>query len=133
MRKAVKINLTLKERCQLEDIVGSSRAEVRDVFRAKIILLADKGKNNHDISAETNTSYQTVSLWRNRFDCQRLEGLKDRPGRGRKRTYDSEKVNTIVEKTLTTIPNNATHWSTRTMAEEVKVSHMTVQRIWKAY
>lgn len=133
MRRAVKIHLTLKERCQLESIVGSSRAEVRDVFRTKIILLADKGKENQAIAVETNTSPQTVSLWRNRFDCQRLEGLKDCPGRGRKRTYNSEKVNAIVEKTLTTTPNNATHWSTRNMAEEVKVSHMTIHRIWKAY
>ena len=129
----MKINLTLKERGQLESIVSSSRSEVRDVFRSRIILLAGNGKTNQAIAMETNTTPQTVSLWRNRFACHRLEGLKDRQGRGRKRIYDSEKVDTIVKKTLTTTPNNATHWSTRIMAEEIKVSHMTIHRIWKAY
>jgi len=133
MRKSVEINLTDKEHTQLEAVVGSARSEVRNMFRAKIILLADKGKTNKTIASIMNTSRQTVSLWRNRFARLRLEGLNEIKGRGRKRTYDAKKVETIVEKTLTATPSNATHWSTRAMAKESGVSHMTVCRIWNIH
>ena len=36
----------------------------------------------------------------------------------------------IVEKTVKEHPAAATHWSVRTMAEEMGVSHTSVQRIW---
>lgn len=39
----------------------------------------------------------------------------------------------MIEATMKTKPENATHWSTRTMARAQGVSQMTVQRIWKAY
>lgn len=130
MGKTVEMKLRIAERERLENIVGSHKSEIRDVFRAKIILLASEGKINQDIATEMETSRQTVSLWKNRFLRERLEGLKDRAGRGRKRKYNSEKINTIVKKTLTTVPCNGTHWSTRSLAKESNVSHMTIHRIW---
>ena len=133
MRKSVEINLTDKENAQLEAVVGSARSEVRNIFRAKIILLANKKKTNKEIASIMNTSRQTVSLWRNRFARLRLEGLNDIKGRGRKRTYDAKKVEEIIKKTLTTTPKDATHWSTRAMAKELGVSHMTVCRIWNIH
>jgi transposase len=39
----------------------------------------------------------------------------------------------IVEATRLTKPNNATHWTVRTMARQQGVSPACVQRIWKAY
>ena len=133
MGKTVKMKLKTEERERLKSIVGSHKSEIRDVLRAKIILLASEGKVNQDIATEMKTSRQTVSLWKSRFLMERLEGLKDRTGRGRKRKYNSLKINTIVEKTLTTVPRNGTHWSTRSLAKESNVSHMTIHRIWRAH
>ena len=45
----------------------------------------------------------------------------------------AEKVNAIVEATLHTKPEDATHWSTRTMAKAQGVSHASVARIWDAH
>jgi hypothetical protein len=36
----------------------------------------------------------------------------------------------VVEKTVKERPANATHWSVRSMAEEMGISHTSVQRIW---
>ena len=36
----------------------------------------------------------------------------------------------VVEKTVKERPVNATHWSVRTMAKEMGISHTSVQRIW---
>ena len=54
-------------------------------------------------------------------------------GGGRKRQYTEPLIERIVEDTLHTTPEQATHWSTRTMAEHAGVSHTTVQRIWHAH
>ena len=81
----------------------------------------------------SNTGQDTVSKWRRRFAQLRLDGLFDQPGRGRKRQYTEPLIERIVEDTLHTTPEQATHWSTRTMAEHAGVSHTTVQRIWHAH
>jgi transposase len=63
---------------------------------------------------------------------QRAQGLgKVAAGRGRKPSISDEKIAEIVRLTTRTTPDGATHWSTRTMAKQVGVSHATVQRVWK--
>ena len=104
-----------------------------DVLRARIVLLAADGWESRDITAELGAGQDTVSKWRWRFAQQRLAGLTDQPGRGRKRQYTDHTVERIVEDTLHTTPEQATHWSTRTMAKHAGVSHTTVQRIWHAH
>ena len=63
----------------------------------------------------------------------RFPGLVDRPGRGRKPHYGREVIERIVDDTVHRQPEQATHWSTRTMAKHAGVSHTTVQRIWHAH
>ena len=133
MARATAIILTLEDRNALERTVNCSRSEVRDAFRAKIVLLSAEGKSTTEIASKLGTSCQTVSLWRCRFAREGMAGLKDRSGRGRKRTYGADKVEAIVQATVTSKPDAATHWSTREMAKAMGVSHMTVQRIWRAH
>jgi len=42
-------------------------------------------------------------------------------------------VATVIERTLQTTPKDATHWSIRSMAKEVGLSHTTIRRIWNAF
>jgi hypothetical protein len=53
-----------------------------------------------------------------------------RPDRVRTRTLDAE---AIIRKTTQEKPENATHWSTRTMARAAGVSEASVRRIWRAH
>lgn len=133
MRKAIDVVLTPEESRKLESIVRSVVATVRDVQRARIVLLAAAGKENREIAVQVGLSAKSVSLWRRRFAQQRLAGLQDQAGRGRKRTHGLDKVEEIITATLTTTPKNATHWSTRAMAKQAGVGQATISRIWSAH
>jgi transposase len=133
MRKAIDVVLTPEESRKLGSLVRSVVATVRDVQRARIVLLAAAGKENREIAVQVGLSAKSVSLWRRRFAQQRLAGLQDQAGRGRKRTHGSHKVEEIITATLTTTPKNATHWSTRAMAKQAGVGQATISRIWSAH
>ena len=133
MRRAPAIELSAEEFTELQRTARSSRSSVREVFRARIVLLAAEGQENRTIAEHMDTRPDTVSKWRRRFAEQRMAGLVDQPGRGRKPHYGRELIERIVDDTVHRTPEQATHWSTRTMAKHAGVSHTTVQRIWHAH
>ena len=86
------------------------------------------------IAEQLSVNRKTVMLWRQRFWQQRLDGLwQIAPGRGRKPSYDIDKIAAIVDATLQTKPEGMTHWSCRTMAKSQGVSKSTVNNIWQAH
>ena len=133
MRRAPRIELSGEEFSALQRTVRSRRSSVREVFRARIVLLAAEGLESRDIAEQIGTGADTVSKWRRHFAQQRLAGLIDRPGRGRKPHYGRELIERVVDDTVHRTPERATHWSTRSMAKHAGVSHTTVQRIWHAH
>jgi len=133
-RKAKPIILTAQERSTLETWARGRSFPLRLVQRACIILFASDGMLNKEISHRLNISRPTVQLWRQRFLDHRLEGIqKDAPRPGRMPIIPAKKVQEVVEATLHTTPPNATHWSTRTMAQVQGVSEATIRRIWKRH
>ena len=89
---------------------------------------------SQDIARKLKISRPTVQLWRQRFLALRLPGLeKDAPRRGRIPKISERKVRAVVEATIHTTPPNATHWSTRSMAEAQGLSEATIRRIWKRH
>ena len=132
MPRSITIELTPAEKSSLEKIVKSKTAQVREVLRANIILLAAEKLPNEIISQRLGCNINTARLWRNRFNTLRLKGLKDAKGRGRKPIYSPAKEAEIISATLTP-PKEATHWSVRRLAKVTGVSKSTVHRIWKAH
>jgi len=107
---------------------------LRLIQRAQIIRLAAKGVFNHDIALQLRLSRPTVQLWRDRFLTLRLAGLeKDAPRPGRLPRISRQKMASIINTTLQERPQDATHWSTRSMAKAHGVSNATVSRIWKEH
>lgn len=130
MNKAPSIELTEKELNELNQIIKAPTSEYRMVIRAKIIISASKGNDNEKIGKEIKVNKNTISKWRNRFFEFRLGGLSDTKRSGRKCIYGKEKKDEVVNDAILKKPENATHWSTRKMAEHSKISHMTVWRTW---
>jgi transposase len=134
MRIAVAIVLTPEERKQLVDWSRGRSLPKRIVERARIVLAAAEGQQNKQIAEELGLDPHTIALWRNRFALLRIPGIqKDAPRPGRNPHVTLEAAKAVVVKTLRTKPRGRTHWSTRVMAREVGLDHVTVHRIWKRY
>jgi transposase len=96
--------------------------------------LAAAGKQDLEIAAEIGISNQKAARWRKRFLKLGLAGLeKDAPRPGRTAIITPAKVQEVVRKTTQEKPSNATHWSTRTMAEAAGLSEKSVRRIWHGH
>lgn len=132
--QTVPLSLSTQDRSRLEGWVRARTSPQRLVLRSQICLLAADGMSNSAIARQLHTTRGTVLLWRRRFEQQGPQGLtKDAPKGPHPKRLNSEKVKAIVEATLHSLPRNATHWSTRTMAKAQGVSRSTVARIWKAH
>ncbi len=106
----------------------------RLVERSGIVLRAADGLQDREIAAEFGITPEKVARWRNRFlDGGKEALLKDAPRPGRARTVTDRKTAWIVKLTTSSKPANATHWSTRSMAERTDVSEATVRRVWRAH
>ena len=127
------LELTDDERAALEVMARSSSLPHRAVVQAKGLLLAAEGVANNEIARRCGVTPNAVRRWRARFADEGLGGVGQiRPGRGRKPEISEELVEQIVHDTLHTTPPDATHWSTRSMAEHAGVGKDTVARIWRA-
>jgi len=127
------LHLTQSERAELKRLTRRRKTSQSLALRARIVLACDAGTSNVDVAERLHVTNTTVGKWRNRFCARRLEGLYDEPRPGAPRTVDDDKVEEVVVKTLESKPKNATHWSTRAMAEEAGVSQSTVVKIWRAF
>ncbi len=133
MRVAPTIKLTQKDQDTLKRLVRGRRTEVRVVMRARIVLAAVRGLKNREIAEQLGVTPETVGLWRSRFAKKGVGGLtKDLPRGGRKPTKRTRVESRIIRMTTQTEPANATHWSTRTLAEHLGVTQSMVHRVWKA-
>ena len=109
------------------------KVAVRQAQRAKMILRAAEGKSNQEIAALLSVKVHTVGRWRNRFAEWGIVGIeKDLPRGGRPPRPRERVESEIIRKTTQETPKNDTHWSTRSLAEELGVSQSMVHRVWKA-
>ena len=133
MRVAPPVELSTEQRTALEGWANGRKTEVRVAERARVILLAAEGKQNLQIAETLSISEQKAARWRWRFLAKGLPGIeKDAPRPGRLPSIAPDKVAEVVRLTTLEKPAHATHWSTRSMANEVGISDTSVLRIWHA-
>lgn len=121
------------ERAILESWARRPRSAAHLARRARIILRCAEGGDNKTVAHKLRVSPQMVGKWRRRFVRERLEGLHDEPRPGAPRQIGDTQVEAVIVRTLEHTPRGATHWSTRSMADAVGLSRMTINRIWRAF
>ena len=126
--------LTPTDRQQLERLLRKPSTTKKVALRANILLAADSGSGVRQSARELRTTTPTVMLWKQRYLGGGLGAvLDDAPRPGRPRQVLPDKVAEVVRLTTQEKPAGATHWSTRSLAPIVGLSHTQVHRIWRAH
>src|SRR5665811_1959173 len=111
-RPTVQVKLTETERETLERWARRPKSAQALALRCRIVLASATGAANREIA------------------LRRLDGLQDEPRPGKPRTITDAQVERVIVKTLQETPRDATHWSTRSMAQAVGLNQTAVSRIW---
>ena len=134
MSKPTAIELSAKDRATLGDIVANGNTRQKIAKRARIVLMAAEGHGTVAIMRAVAVAKTTVWRWQAYFVEAGVAGLvKGRSKPPGKKPLAEEIRLKVVEKTVKERPANATHWSVRSMAAAMGISHTSVQRIWHEY
>ena len=132
-RPLTPISISEEQRSTLENWARRPKTAQALALRAKIILACAEGKPNGVVARLTRVRQQTVGKWRSRYVSKGLEGLLDEPRPGTPRRVSDADVERVLTTTLESLPRDATHWSTRSLAEQSGLSRSTISRIWRAF
>jgi len=126
---AVKVRLSPEERAVLEARLRAPTSEQREVFRARIVLLAAADRPTRSIARELGTMPRTVSCWRRRFADERLAGLEDKERPGPTPKYGAETGRRILAVLDQPPPRGFARWSGPLIAAALGDVHE--QQVWR--
>jgi transposase len=125
------LTLTNDERIELERRVRSRKIRAEEARRAQVILMLANGESFTTITATVGCYPDYVSRWKQRFEAERLPGLRAKyrgqPPTVRTAAFEAR----VLAKTRQKPPDGSTHWTTRKLAKVLGISHMLVARVWR--
>ena len=131
MRDDICIYVSPVDRARLERLVADRNTPRKVAWRADIVLATADRVGTVAIMRRTGKAKPTVWRWQERYLEVGVEGLlRDKTRPARKKPLTPEVKLAVLTKTAQERPPGATHWSVRTMAKAVGISHTSVQRIW---
>lgn len=132
-RPLTTLTLTAEDRTTLEPWTRRRTTAQALALRARLILRAATGQSSTITARELRVTKATVGKWRARFARDGLPGLLDEPRPGVPRRITDAAVERVIALTLESVPRDATHWSTRSMARAVDLSQSAISRMWRAF
>jgi transposase len=127
------LTVSEQDRAQLEAWSRRPKTAQALAMRSRVVLLAAGGQSNAAIADRPSVTPQTVCKWRQRYLKSGLDGLVDEPRPGTPRKLSDKQVERVLALTLESAPEDATHWSTRSMAKRAGLSRASIHRIWSAF
>ena len=86
-----------QEKQKMLDIIKNQKIENRIATRARMLILREEGKNQTQVAKILKVHRNTVMLWEKRYKAEGIEGLFDKPGRGRKPIFSpARQVSNII-------------------------------------
>jgi transposase len=132
-RQLAALELSANEGAELRSLAARRNTAQGLALRARIVLACAEGVQNKQVAARLQVDPATVGKWRRGFVEHRLDGLRDAPRSGARRTIEDARIEAVIVRTLESVPPDATHWSSRGMSRACGLSVSTVQRIWRAF
>ena len=137
MAKKYIVSLTDEEKRVLHTLTDKGRAGARKIKRAHMLLMADDGKTDKEISESPHTGISTVERTRKRF----VEGgsenaLSERRRPGKKPLPNGRQEAILIAEACTEPPEGRMRWTMQLLADRLvglgvvgSVSDDTVRRI----
>lgn len=116
---------------ELQTIARSTKAERRQVERARIILCWHEGKSFSETRTTLGISDTVINKWRKRFAEHSLEGLVDSPRSGKPAVFTAAQKARVIKLATQKPPKGYTSWSQRRIAKETGMSQSKVHQILK--
>ena len=128
-----RITLAPPERRELQRRARSRSLSAEDNKRARLMLLVAKGLSFSEICRRLDCTDRYISVWKRRFEQERLKGLDSRYRGSQRRVRTAEMEAKILEATRKGPSDATTHWSSYRLAKHLGVSHTTVYRVWRQF
>jgi len=136
------VTLTRPERGALEKFVAQGKKSARAITRARILLLADEGRKDRELTAILGVSRGTVYNVRKRYQRQAhahiLDLLQEAPRSGRPLKLDTRVAAQATLLACSTPPRGCGRWTLRLIADKLvslevtdTISHESVRRLLK--
>lgn len=114
------ILLTDDERNELQNLCCKGHHASRKIRKANILLEADKGLSDEEISQYLNVGYATVKRTRKRFIEGNLQyALNDCSRNGRPKLFDGIQEAALIALACTTPPRGRSTWTAELLAEQM--------------
>lgn len=140
-RKKYVVDLSEEERAELKTLLSAGEERVRKLTRARILLKADDGWSDPQISEALDCSPATVQRTRKRFSEEGLAAIDRRkPDRVYERKLDGAAEARLVALACSQPPMGYSRWTLRLLADELvkleeidveSISHETVRQVLK--
>jgi len=134
MRAQVRPQLNAAERDVMERLLASESLSARQSARLQVVLGRADGKWTSEIAEVLRIHPVSVSDIVHRFNAHGVDGLLKQPNHKPGKAPIGQKViNRVLKLVQTHRPEEATHWSTRRIAQRVGISHTKVHQILQAH
>jgi len=118
--KQYHVKLNDDERQSLRRLTRRGKSSARELTRARILLLSDKGQTDEQIVAALQTSLSTIARVRQRFAQQGIESIfKEKPRPGRAPKLSPRQHAQLTALACTEAPTGRTRWSLRLLADQL--------------
>lgn len=128
---AAPLPVSKQDRLTLEAWLRAPSTPQRLATRAKIVLASAEGETVRSIASRLDISQLSVCRWKERYRKGGVAGLKTQQRSGRPPRFTEADEARIIAATMIP-PAGRTHWSSRSLARKLGVSHMQVHRVWQA-
>jgi putative transposase len=122
-RKIYHVELSAKERTQLERYVKHGKKSARAITRARILLLSDEAYRDEDIMDTLGISRQTIYNVRKKYHEQKgnniLDLLQEKPRSGQPVKVDSRMAAHVAMIACSEAPAGATRWTLQLIADRL--------------
>ena len=122
------LKLTTDESEQLQQLIKGHNTAQQLALRARIIVLADEGKNHREIARSLQISHQMARLWRARWLTEQsramsvVERLQDEERSGAPATFNPEQLLHLFKLACdapTDYDRPISQWTNRELADEM--------------